>query len=182
MATAGGRPEPDRQERIAWLAKNASRVRSIDPTMCQHLSICLTVAGHLVILKSMLNSPVGNCFRALAEPVRMAIIERLSRGPATLSEVAQPFDLTLAAVVQHVQVLEQCGLIKSEKIGRTRTCQVDPRGLDVVSNWIPQRRSMVEQELDRLGEMLTSEDREHASESSHAKRRTYAKRKTRRAT
>jgi len=102
----------------------------------------------------------------------MAIVERLSRGPATLSEIAQPFDLTLAAIVQHVQVLEQCNLVKSEKIGRVRTCHVDPRGLDLVSNWVTKRRLTVERQLDRLGKILADEDVGIKLHDTNTKRRT----------
>ena len=110
------------------------------------------------MLKSMLNHyRIDDCFRALAEPARRAIIERLSEGPTKVSELARPFDLTLAAVVQHVQVLEFCGLIRSEKIGRTRICRLDPRGFDFVSSWIERRRSVVERQLDRLGDFLERE-------------------------
>lgn len=103
----------------------------------------------------MLNhQAVDECFRALAEPARRAMLERLSEGPASVSKLAEPFDMTLAAVVQHVQVLEKCGLVRSEKIGRNRVCRIDPTGLDVVSNWVRLRRSMVERQLDRLGTLL----------------------------
>lgn len=107
----------------------------------------------------MLNqSPVDNCFRALAEPVRRAMMERLSCGPTSVSDLAAPFDMTLAAVVQHVQALERCGLIKTEKVGRSRVCHLDPRGLDLVSSWINHRRSMVERQLDRLGDFLAAQE------------------------
>ena len=107
----------------------------------------------------MLNQlPVDNCFRALAEPVRRAIIERLSSGPTNVSELAAPFDMTLAAVVQHVQALERCGLVKTEKVGRSRRCHLDPRGLDLISSWINHRRAMVERQLDRLGDFLAAQD------------------------
>jgi len=107
----------------------------------------------------MLNqSPVDSCFRALAEPVRRAIMERLSSGPTNVSDLAAPFDMTLAAVVQHVQALERCGLIKTQKVGRSRLCHVDPRGLDLISSWINHRRSMVERQLDRLGDFLAAQD------------------------
>jgi len=119
----------------------------------------------------MLDYPrIDNCFRALAEPVRRAIVERLASGPANVSALAEPFDLTLAAVVQHVQVLEQCGLVVSEKIGRSRVCRVDPRGLDLVTTWIDQRRSMVERQLDRLGALL-AEDDAHPPKISNSKKR-----------
>jgi DNA-binding transcriptional ArsR family regulator len=114
----------------------------------------------------MLNqSPIDECFRALAEPVRRAILERLSTGPTSVSELASPFDMTLAAVVQHVQALERCGLITTTKVGRSRICQVDPRGLDVISSWIDGRRAMVERQLDRLGDFLAAEDTRPAKAS-----------------
>jgi DNA-binding transcriptional ArsR family regulator len=106
----------------------------------------------------MLNhKAIDECFRALAEPARRAILERLSEGPASVSKIAEPFDMTLAAIIQHVQVLEKSGLIRSEKIGRNRVCRIDRNGLDVVSNWVELRRSMVERQLDRLGMLLAGE-------------------------
>ena len=92
------------------------------------------------------------------EPTRRAIVERLSRGPATVSALAEPFDMTFAAVVQHLQVLEACGLIRSEKVGRVRTCRIEPQGLAPLADWIAARRSQVERRLDRLGEILAEED------------------------
>ena len=85
-------------------------------------------------------------------------MERLSSGPKNVSDLAAPFDMTLAAVVQHVQALERCGLIKTQKVGRSRLCHVDPRGLDLISSWINHRRSMVERQLDRLGDFLAAQD------------------------
>ena len=87
------------------------------------------------MLKSMLkHSTIEDSFRALAEPTRRAIVERLSRGPAAVSDLAAPFDMSLAAVVQHVQVLEDCGLVLSAKVGRVRTCQINPRGLNTLAD------------------------------------------------
>lgn len=99
---------------------------------------------------------VDQVFLALAEPTRRAILERLSLGPASVSDLARPFDVTLAAVVQHLQLLERTGLVKSQKLGRVRTCSLDPRGLAVAERWITDRRSQWEQKLDRLGELLTT--------------------------
>lgn len=93
-------------------------------------------------------------FRALAEPTRRAIVERLGSGPASVSELARPFDMTLAAVVQHVQVLEECGLVRSEKVGRVRTCRLEPKGLDRLGDWVAARRQEIERKLDRLGAVL----------------------------
>jgi DNA-binding transcriptional ArsR family regulator len=101
------------------------------------------------------HSSVDSSLRALAEPTRRAIVERLSRGPATVSDLAKPFDLTLAAVVQHLQVLEESGLIRSAKLGRVRTCRIEPGGLNNLADWVAERRSLMERRLDRLGELLS---------------------------
>ena len=108
----------------------------------------------------MLNhSAIDSNFRALAEPTRRAIVERLSRGPASVSDLAKPFDMTLAAVVQHLKVLEESGLIRSEKIGRVRTCRIEAGGFNTLAQWIADRRALMERRLDRLGEMLAEDDR-----------------------
>lgn len=93
-------------------------------------------------------------FQALADPGRRLMVERLSLGPASVSELGRPLDMSLAAVLQHVQVLEACGLVRSRKLGRTRTCSINPAGLRSAESWIADRRSMVERRLDRLGEYL----------------------------
>lgn len=100
------------------------------------------------------NAGLDRVFHALAEPTRRAIVERLSTGPSSVSELAKPFDMTLAAVVQHLQVLEQSGLVRSEKVGRTRTCRIEPSGLDVAARWLAERRALWERRFDRLGEIL----------------------------
>jgi len=104
---------------------------------------------------------VDSSFRALADATRRAIFERLSLGPASSSDLAKPFDISLAAVVQHLQVLESSGLIQSEKVGRVRTCRVNPNALAQLSDWVAERRSLVERRLDRLGELLDAEDETH---------------------
>jgi DNA-binding transcriptional ArsR family regulator len=81
-------------------------------------------------------------FRALADPTRRAIIERLSDGDASVSDLAEPLPISLAAVVQHVQALEQSGLIHTEKAGRVRTCRLEPQALRLLDQWITQRRSL----------------------------------------
>jgi DNA-binding transcriptional ArsR family regulator len=93
-------------------------------------------------------------FQALADPGRRLMVERLSRGPASVSELGKPLEMTLAAVLQHVQVLQACGLIRSSKLGRTRTCSINPAVLRSAESWITDRRTMVERNLDRLGEYL----------------------------
>ncbi len=82
------------------------------------------------------------------------MVERLSQGPASVSELGRPLAMSLAAVLQHVQVLEASGLIRSEKVGRTRTCSIDPVALRSAEAWIAGRRTMVERRLDRLGDYL----------------------------
>jgi DNA-binding transcriptional ArsR family regulator len=93
-------------------------------------------------------------FQALADPTRRAIVERLSRGNASVSQIAEPFAMSLAAVVQHVQVLEECGLVHTRKVGRVRNCRVDLEALRKAERWIAQRRSVWERRLDRLGTVL----------------------------
>jgi DNA-binding transcriptional ArsR family regulator len=103
-------------------------------------------------------SEIDSVLRALAEPTRRAILERLGRGPATVSDLARPFDMTFAAVVQHLQALEACGLIRSEKVGRVRTCRIEPGGLAPLADWIAERRTPAERRLDRLGDFLAGTD------------------------
>jgi DNA-binding transcriptional ArsR family regulator len=93
-------------------------------------------------------------FQALADPGRRLMVERLSRGPATVSELAEPLAMSLAAVLQHVQVLEASGLVRSRKTGRSRTCSIDPTALRSAEQWIADRRSLWERRLDRLGKYL----------------------------
>jgi DNA-binding transcriptional ArsR family regulator len=108
------------------------------------------------MLKYMLNyaPDLDRVFQALADPGRRLMVERLSRGPASVSELGRPLDMSLAAVLQHVQVLEASGLIRSQKVGRTRTCSIDPVALRSAEDWIADRRTMIERRLDRLGEYL----------------------------
>jgi DNA-binding transcriptional ArsR family regulator len=82
------------------------------------------------------------------------MLERLSRGPASVSELGQPLQMSLAAVLQHVQVLEASGLVRSRKAGRTRTCSLNPEALRSAESWIAERRGLAERRLDRLGEYL----------------------------
>ena len=93
-------------------------------------------------------------FHALSDPSRRAMIERLSRGPASVTELARPLDMSLAAVVQHLQVLEDSGVVRSEKVGRVRTCRIEPAALDSAQDWIAKRRALWERRLDLLGELL----------------------------
>jgi DNA-binding transcriptional ArsR family regulator len=93
-------------------------------------------------------------FRALADPTRRSIIVRLSRGPATVSELAAPLAMSLPAVVEHLNVLQKSGVVWSRKVGRVRTCQLEPAPLRSVERWIAQHRQTWEGRLDRLGDVL----------------------------
>src|SRR5215212_7217346 len=106
----------------------------------------------------MLNqsAALDRMFHALADPTRRAMIERLSRGPASVSELAKPLAMSLPAVVQHLQVLEGSGLVISEKAGRVRTCRLNPVALQTAEQWISERRSGWEKRLDRLGDFLAA--------------------------
>ncbi len=102
---------------------------------------------------------IGRVFHALGDPTRRAIMERLSPGPMSVSRLAEPLAMTLAAVVQHLQMLEECGLVQTEKLGRVRTCRIEPAGLDVVEQWVRDRRSAWEHRLDRLGDFLAEPEK-----------------------
>lgn len=94
-------------------------------------------------------------FHALGDPSRRNIVARLTRGPATVSELAKPLAMSLPAVVQHLQVLESSGLVKSEKTGRVRTCRIHQPALRSAERWISERRATWERRFDRLGRYLT---------------------------
>ena len=103
---------------------------------------------------------VDRLFHALGDPTRRAIVERLSEGPVSVSKLAKPLDITLAAVVQHLQILEKSGLVHTEKVGRVRTCHMESRGLQVAEKWIDERRALWEKRFDRLGALLAEEEQE----------------------
>jgi DNA-binding transcriptional ArsR family regulator len=109
-----------------------------------------------MILKQMLqySTPLDQVFQALADPARRGMVERLSHGPASVSELAAPLDMSLSAVMQHLAVLETSGLVRSEKLGRVRTCHIETAALRQAEDWVLQRRQSWERRLDRLGEML----------------------------
>jgi DNA-binding transcriptional ArsR family regulator len=112
-----------------------------------------------MILKHMLNqsAALDLMFQALADPSRRVMVERLTRGPASVSELAKPLAMSLPAVVQHLQVLETSGLVRSEKVGRVRTCHIEPKALRSAEQWIAERRTIWERRLDRLGDYLAAE-------------------------
>jgi DNA-binding transcriptional ArsR family regulator len=93
-------------------------------------------------------------FQALADPTRRSMVERLVRGPASVTELARPQAMSLPAAMQHLQVLQACGLVRSEKTGRVRTCRIEPDALRAAETWIAAQRTSWESRLDRLGEYL----------------------------
>jgi DNA-binding transcriptional ArsR family regulator len=101
---------------------------------------------------------IDRVFHALGDPTRRAIVERLSEGPQSVSRLAMPLRITLTAVVQHLQVLEEGGLVHTEKVGRVRTCRIGTAGFYVLEQWIRDRRSLWERRLDRLGDFLRESD------------------------
>jgi DNA-binding transcriptional ArsR family regulator len=96
-------------------------------------------------------------FQALADPSRRQMLERLTRGPASVSELARPLNMSLPAVAQHLQLLEASGLVRSEKIGRVRTCHIETANLRAAEQWIADRRTLWERRFDRLGDLLAEE-------------------------
>lgn len=107
----------------------------------------------------MLNHTIelDRLFQALADPTRRAMVDRLSRGPASVSELAEPLGMSLPAVIQHLHVLEASGLVRSEKTGRVRTCRIAPAALRRAELWVADRRANWERRLDRLGRYLAEE-------------------------
>jgi len=99
-------------------------------------------------------------FQALADPTRRLMVQRLCEGPASVSELAAPLQMTLSAVVQHLAVLEGAGLVRSQKVGRTRTCRIETQALRSAERWISERRTLWERRFDRLGAYLAEQAEE----------------------
>ncbi len=99
-------------------------------------------------------SPIDRTFAALADPTHRSILERLGRGGATITELAEPFGISLTGMKKHVRVLEDAELVTTEKVGRVRWCSAGPRNLDDVQEWTEMYRQMLEARLDRFGELL----------------------------
>ncbi len=97
---------------------------------------------------------VGRVFQALADPTRRAIVERLVRAPATVKALAEPLTMSLPAVMQHLQVLEGAGVIVTEKVGRVRSCRIEPAALREAEQWLNAQRTQWERQLDRLDDYL----------------------------
>jgi DNA-binding transcriptional ArsR family regulator len=103
---------------------------------------------------------IGQLFHALGDPTRRAILDRLSVRPHSVSSLATPLGITLTAVAQHLQLLEECGLVHTEKVGRVRTCRIETAGFSALEQWIRDHRSAWERRLDRLGDLLASSEEE----------------------
>jgi DNA-binding transcriptional ArsR family regulator len=101
------------------------------------------------------SAAVDRVFHALGDPTRRALLERISDGPVSVSRLAEPLDITLSAVVQHLRILEESALVRTEKVGRVRTCRIEPAGLDLAQGWIAACRSMWERRFDRLARLLS---------------------------
>jgi DNA-binding transcriptional ArsR family regulator len=117
--------------------------------------------------------PIDVLFHALSDANRRTMIDRLLDGPASVSELARPLAISLPAVVQHLHVLEASGVVRSHKVGRVRTCEIEPRALSTAERWISERRAMWEAQLDRLGEFLATGTDE--SEPSTPSKKTSSK-------
>jgi len=118
-------------------------------------------------------------FHALADSNRRAMVDRLLAGPASVSELASPLEISLPAVVQHLHVLEGSGVVRSHKVGRVRTCEVDPLALDTAERWIRERRQFWESRLDSLGEFLAEQSDESGPRTPSNDHQRRAKRSSR---
>ncbi|MGL4263037.1 MAG: ArsR/SmtB family transcription factor [Afipia sp.] len=97
---------------------------------------------------------LNDTFHALADPTRRAVLAKLTSGPATVSDLAQPFSMALPTFLQHLKVLEECGLVKSKKVGRVRTCQLKPKPLEEAQDWLGAQRTLWTKRLDQLDDYL----------------------------
>ncbi|HEY3627917.1 MAG TPA: metalloregulator ArsR/SmtB family transcription factor [Terracidiphilus sp.] len=101
---------------------------------------------------------IDRLFHAVGDPTRRAMLDRMSQGPLSVSALAAPLGITLTAVAQHLQILEECGLAHTEKLGRVRTCRIESAGFDALEQWIRNHRTMWERKLDRLGAFLEEDE------------------------
>jgi DNA-binding transcriptional ArsR family regulator len=121
--------------------------------------------------------PINAVFHALSDANRRTMIDRLLDGPASVSELARPLAISLPAVVQHLHVLEASGVVRSQKVGRVRTCEIEPLALSAAECWISERRATWEARLDRLGGFL-ARDTDESAPPTQAKK-TRSKRRSR---
>jgi DNA-binding transcriptional ArsR family regulator len=115
------------------------------------------------------SASLDSMFQALADPARRGMVERLCRGPASVTELGKPFEMSLSAIVQHLQVLEASGLVRSAKVGRVRTCSIETNALKSAEGWLSARRASWEGRFDRLGEFLAEQD-EHSKPQKKSKK------------
>jgi len=115
-------------------------------------------------------------FHALSDANRRAMIDRLLDGPASVSELARPLSISLPAVVQHLHVLEDSGVVSSHKVGRVRTCEIEPRALSAAERWISERRAQWEKRLDRLGEFLAEHPDKSEMRATHPRSQSRKRR------
>lgn len=108
------------------------------------------------------DAKIERLFHALGDPTRRAILDRLAEGPASVSRLAEPLGITLTAVVQHLQILEESQLVKTEKVGRVRSCRIEPGGFKLLEQWVREHRLSWENKLKRLGELLAEEDEQES--------------------
>ena len=116
----------------------------------------MTAAGSSTLNHMVQCAPSGfnASFAALADATRRGVLDQLARGDASITDLADKFEMTLTGMKKHVSVLESAGLVTTEKVGRVRTCRIDPVGLKSVEEWINERRSIWERRLDRLGDLM----------------------------
>lgn len=107
-----------------------------------------------MISQSEAAKPIDHVFRALSDPTRRHVLERLSRSPASVSELAAPFNIALPSFVQHMGILEECGLVQSHKTGRVRTYEIIPKRLKLAEDWMVRQRALWEKRLDQLDTYL----------------------------
>jgi DNA-binding transcriptional ArsR family regulator len=107
------------------------------------------------------STDLDSAFAALADPTRRAIVSRLCEGPRTVSELSEPFEIALPSLLKHVQILEQSGLISSEKVGRVRTCRIEPHALHATEAWIHRHIAAWESRLDRMEAHIQRMKRKH---------------------
>jgi DNA-binding transcriptional ArsR family regulator len=103
---------------------------------------------------------INSLFHALGDPTRRAILDKLCQGHLSVSRLADPLGITVTAVMQHLQILEESGLVHTEKVGRIRTCRIDTAGFMALQQWINDHRTLMERRLDRLGDLLEEDEEE----------------------
>lgn len=108
----------------------------------------------LVRTEAVTQSESDRLFHALGDPTRRAMLDRLVQGPQSVSALAEPLGITITAVAQHLQILEECALVRTEKVGRVRTCRIEMAGLDTLERWIADHKTIWAQRLDQLGALL----------------------------